>query len=185
MSTRIETLDLKAEASAPGRSRTFVRKVCTSWALAEECIDVAALLATELVTNAVQATLVVPVCAELQLIGVRLVERKDTFVIEVWDTSPRPPRLIEPSRVSEHGRGLQLVNALSIRWGYFDAHMGCKVVWCELSRADPPAVSGSDRPAMYQPTAETYERTSGTSARERSEKRTRAMPPDQTGGILI
>jgi anti-sigma regulatory factor (Ser/Thr protein kinase) len=154
MSTRIEMLDLKAGASAPGESRRFVRKVCSSWALAEERIDTAALLVSELVTNAVEAP-VVPVCAELQLIGLRLVERKDSFVIEVWDTSPRPPRLIEPSKVSEHGRGLQLVNALSIRWGYYHTHMGSKVVWCLLSRTVPPAPNGADKPATYQQTAET------------------------------
>ena len=92
------------------------------------------MLASELVTNALEATLVVPVCTELRLIGLRLVERKDSFVIEVWDTSPRPPRLVEPSKVSEHGRGLQLVNALSTRWGYYGAHMGSKVVWRAKSR---------------------------------------------------
>ncbi len=36
-----------------------------------------------------------------------------SFVIEVWDTSPRPPRLIEPAEDSAGGRGLLLVNALS------------------------------------------------------------------------
>jgi hypothetical protein len=154
-STRIEALDLKAEPSAPSDSRMFVRKVCSSWALTEECIEIAALLASELVTNALEATLVVPVCTELRLIGLRLVERKDSFVIEVWDTSPRPPRLVEPSKVSEHGRGLQLVNALSTRWGYYGAHMGSKVVWCQLSRADPPATNGADNPTIYQQTAAT------------------------------
>lgn len=154
-STRIETLDLKAEPSAPSDSRTFVRKVCSSWALTEERIDTAALLASELVTNALEATLVVPVCTELRPIGLRLVERKDSFVIEVWDTSPRSPRLIEPSKVSEHGRGLQLVNALSNRWGYYDTPMGSKVVWCELSRADPPATNGADNLTIYQQTAAT------------------------------
>jgi anti-sigma regulatory factor (Ser/Thr protein kinase) len=155
MSTRIETLDLKAEPSAPSDSRSFVRKVCSSWAIAEERIDTAALLASELVTNALEATLVVPVCTELQLIGVRLVERQDSFVIEVWDTSPQPPRLIEASKVSEHGRGLQLVNALSIRWGYCDTGMGSKVVWCELSRVDPPTTIGADNPTMYHQITET------------------------------
>ena len=153
----METLDLRAEASAPGDSRTFVHKVCTSWALPEERIDIAALLTSELVTNAIQATgvtetqpVVVLTCADLQLVWVRLVERKDSFVIEVWDTSPQPPRLVEPCDDSQHGRGLQLVNALSIRWGYYDTHMGSKVVWCELSRAEAPDTNGNDNPVACQ-----------------------------------
>ena len=146
MSTRIETLDLKAEASAAGDSRRFVRQVCSSWALAADRIDTAALLVSELVTNAVEAP-VVPVCADLQVIGVRLVERRDSVVIEVWDTSPQPPRLIEPSEDSVDGRGLLLVNALSIQWGYCDLGTGGKVVWCELSRAVAPDTNPHDEPA--------------------------------------
>jgi hypothetical protein len=60
-----------------------------------------------------------------------------------------------PHKVSEHGRGLQLVKALSIRWGYCNAEMGTKVVWCELSRADPPATNGGDNPTICQQTAAT------------------------------
>ena len=146
MSTCTETLDLKAEASAAGDSRRFVRRVCSSWALAAERIDTAALLVSELVTNAVEAP-VASACAGLQVIGVRVVEREDSFVIEVWDTSPRPPRLIEPAEDSAGGRGLLLVNALSIRWGYCDAGTGSKVVWCELSRAGAPDAIPHDKPA--------------------------------------
>jgi anti-sigma regulatory factor (Ser/Thr protein kinase) len=160
----METLDLKVEAAAPGDSRAFVRQVCSAWSLTRERIDTAALLASELVTNAVQHAGVTeprPVdalaCPDVLLIWVRLSERQDSFVIEVWDTSPRLPRLVEPSADSERGRGLQLVNALSIRWGCYDTQMGGKVVWCELSREEAPDTSGSDKPATDQQTVEPLE----------------------------
>jgi hypothetical protein len=95
--------------------------------------------------------------ADVQLIGVRLVEREDSFVIEVWDTSPQPPRLVTPSAVSEHGRGLQLVNALSIRWGYCDTGMGSKVVWCELSREEAADTNTTETPVTYRQISETLE----------------------------
>jgi anti-sigma regulatory factor (Ser/Thr protein kinase) len=149
----METLDIKAEASAPGDGRAFVRQVCSSWALPEDRIDIATLLASELVTNALEhsdVTETQPVeesaCADVQLIGMRLVERKDSFVIEVWDTSINPPKLIEPESDSEHGRGLQLVNALSIRWGYATC-VGSKIVWCELSSDDAPDKKGNHKPS--------------------------------------
>jgi anti-sigma regulatory factor (Ser/Thr protein kinase) len=166
VSTRIETLDLKAEASAAGDSRRFVRRVCSSWALGEERIDTAALLVSELVTNAVEAP-VVPACADLQVIGVRLVERKDSFVIEVWDTSPQPPRLIESSEDSEDGRGLQLVHALSIRWGYCGTGTDSKVVWCELSRDIAPDTNSNDNQAPDEQPPKSLNVTSGTSRCER------------------
>jgi anti-sigma regulatory factor (Ser/Thr protein kinase) len=152
VSTRVETpplllrahqLALKAEASAAGCSRWFVEQVGSAWNLPQERIDIAALLASELVTNAVQHAGVtepqpvgMPTRAELPLIRIRLLELQDSFVIQVWDTSPQPPRLLTPSTDSERGRGLRLVNALSIRWGYYDTRMGGKVVWCEIAKED-------------------------------------------------
>jgi anti-sigma regulatory factor (Ser/Thr protein kinase) len=154
---RAHQLDLKVEASAAGYSREFVRQVCSSWTLAEDRIDIAALLASELVTNAVQASAatepqqaVVSACADLELIEVRLLQLQDSFVIEVWDNSPQPPKLIEPSVDTEHGRGLQLVNALSIRWGYYSAQIGSKVVWCEISRDEAPSANGFAAHDQYQ-----------------------------------
>ena len=82
-----------------------------------------------------------PTCS---LIGLRLLALEDSLVIEVWDTSPRPPRLMEPIDLLEHGRGLQLVDALSIRWGYYHAPISGKVVWCQLAINAADLEPGSD-----------------------------------------
>jgi anti-sigma regulatory factor (Ser/Thr protein kinase) len=159
----METMDLKAEASAPSDSRMFVRQVCSSWALPEDRIDIATLLASELVTNALQHTGMAEsqlaeesACADVQLIGVRLVERTGSFVIEVWDASLKPPKLIEPAADSERGRGLQLVNALSMQWGYATC-WGSKIVWCELSSDPAPETKGNYKPTTDKPAVEILE----------------------------
>jgi anti-sigma regulatory factor (Ser/Thr protein kinase) len=137
---RAEHVHLAALVSTVGCSRLFVRQICTSWQVEPEQIDVAELLASELVSNAIAASGVTgprPVhglpYANLRLIGVRLLALDDSLVIEVWDTSPRPPELIDTADFSEHGRGLQMVDALSIRWGYYQARIAGKIVWCQLA----------------------------------------------------
>jgi anti-sigma regulatory factor (Ser/Thr protein kinase) len=140
---RAHQLALKAEAPAAGSSRWFVEQVGSAWNLPQERIEIAALLMPELVTNAVEHAsvtepqrVVLSSCAELQRIKIRLLELEDSFVIQVWDASRRAPRLITPSSDLELGRGLQLVNALSIRWGHYHARLGGKVVWCEIAMDD-------------------------------------------------
>jgi hypothetical protein len=50
----------------------------------------------------------------------------------------------------ERGRGLQIVDALSIRWGYYNARMGGKVVWCQLARDDMDTDRADDPDALQQ-----------------------------------
>jgi anti-sigma regulatory factor (Ser/Thr protein kinase) len=148
---RVEHVHLAALLSTVGCSRLFVRGICASWQLAPDQTEVAVLLASELVSNAVTASGVTKPrlvgdlpCGDLQLIGLRLLALDDSFVIEVWDTSPRPPRLISPDDLLEHGRGLFLVDALSIRWGYYHAPTTGKVVWCQVALNADSSESDSD-----------------------------------------
>ena len=114
--------------------------VLTQWDIHEDHIENAALLTSEMVTNSIQATGIVEphpaygaVYEGVKLIGIRLLEFDCSLVIEVWDTSLEPPVLNTPNTDAEHGRGLQLVDALSVRWGYYYARIGGKVIWCELA----------------------------------------------------
>jgi anti-sigma regulatory factor (Ser/Thr protein kinase) len=148
---RADHLHLAALVSTVTCSRLFVRQVCTSWQIGHEQTDDAELLTSELVSNAITASGVTgprPVHGslnlDLKLIGMRLLDLGDSIAIEVWDTSPRPPKLIEPSLDAEHGRGLQMVGALSIRWGHYPS-IGGKVVWCQLALdADVSAGTADD-----------------------------------------
>jgi anti-sigma regulatory factor (Ser/Thr protein kinase) len=154
---RSDDVHLPALASTIGGSRLFVRQVCASWQVDQERIDDAVLLASELVSNAIAAHEVIeprPAHGSLDpnvnLVRMRLLDLGNSMVIEVWDTSPQPPKLIKPSLDAVHGRGLQLVDALSIRWGHY-ACIGAKVVWCQLTlNADVLEGVADDDPEAYQ-----------------------------------
>jgi anti-sigma regulatory factor (Ser/Thr protein kinase) len=159
---RADHLHLAALVSTVACSRLFVRQVCTSWQIGQEQTDDAESLASELVSNAIAASGVTgprPVhgslYSDLKLIGMRLLDLGDSMAIEVWDTSSHPPKLIEPSLDAEHGRGLQMVDALSIRWGHYYTHIGIKVVWCQLAlNADVSEGGADDDPEAFQRVAE-------------------------------
>ena len=158
-----EHLRIAAVASAAGCGRLFVRQVCASWQIGQEPSEVAELLASELITNAIVATWDMRARSVRQLpdanvehIGIRLLAFDDSFVIEVWDSSPELPKLIASSWEAEHGRGLQLVEALSIRWGYYHARFSGKVVWCQLAL---PATAPAQRATAD---AEAFQRVLGT-----------------------
>jgi serine phosphatase RsbU (regulator of sigma subunit)/anti-sigma regulatory factor (Ser/Thr protein kinase) len=87
--------------------------------------DTAALLVTELVTNAARHA-----GGDLR---VRAGVRTDTLLVEVSDASPQLPELVGlPDWEQETGRGLVLVEALADRWGSDPLPTG-KRVWFELS----------------------------------------------------
>ena len=92
------------------------------------------LLVSELTTNALQASAPIADAA----IGLWLASDCERAVILVWDPSPQPPTPANPGQDAEDGRGMLLVQALSLQWGwYFPAstspggHAG-KVVWAIL-----------------------------------------------------
>ena len=92
-----------------------------------EVAEVAALVVSELVTNAV-----LHARSEILL---RLDVGEGTVRIEVVDRSPDelvPPG--SPSLDAERGRGLGIVAAVSRRWGV-ELDRGAKTVWCELDAA--------------------------------------------------
>jgi anti-sigma regulatory factor (Ser/Thr protein kinase) len=86
--------------------------------------ELACLLLTELVTNAVRY-------AGGQ-ISVRAGIRSDLLLVEVRDGSERMPVLGDPHPDAEGGRGLLLVDRLADRWGAEPLPVG-KRVWFELS----------------------------------------------------
>jgi anti-sigma regulatory factor (Ser/Thr protein kinase) len=90
----------------------------------EEATEVAVLLTTELVTNAI-------VHARTDF-ALRVSTHSERLRVEVSDSSSDPPRLMSIRGLEDHGRGLHLVDVLSQSWGvdWRDDH---KVVWFELT----------------------------------------------------
>lgn len=119
---------LGATAQSVTRARRHVTAILRAWQMQGLCQS-AELVASELVTNALQAesraTLVLPVMMRLRSDGMRL-------VIEVWDAAPGEPELRGHAADAEHGRGLEIVSLLSEAWGCYRENGG-KVVWASLS----------------------------------------------------
>ena len=125
-------LDLGAVPTAPGCARAWTREILWEWGAAE-LADTAELLASELVTNSLNA------CAGLDLAAIRLVLTLDRgeLAILVRDSHPGVPLAVQPGADDESGRGLLIVEHLSDRCGWYPLNdaMPAKVTWAVISRA--------------------------------------------------
>lgn len=132
---RRTSLLLGALPSAVPCARLHTRQVLWEWGLSKNA-EIAELLLSELVTNAVQGAR--GIVSDLP-VNVRLSANRDRLLIEVWDSNVRPPvsRVAEdgfPALDAERGRGLFLVETLSERWGWYPTrNPEGKVTWCELA----------------------------------------------------
>jgi hypothetical protein len=132
---RTSQLSLAAVPTAVGCARLFVRAVLEQWRLGR-LVDTAELLTSELVTHSVAAAggahpptaggLVADVC----LIQVKLTQVADDLVVSVWDRDMRPPDVPQAGSDAPGGRGIQLVQRMSKRWGYHFLETGGKIIWC-------------------------------------------------------
>ncbi|MEQ8147105.1 ATP-binding protein [Streptomyces sp. OP7] len=116
------TTDLGAVHTA----RCAVRDQLGAWHL-DTLSDVAALLVSELVTNALRYA--------TGPVGVRLTRpsvRPGVLLVEVSDPLPDPPRERAARADDEGGRGLQLLAVSACRWGHQAGPRG-KTVWFELA----------------------------------------------------
>jgi hypothetical protein len=140
--------------TAPGLARAFTAMVLGGWGIAsaDDLAQVSELIVSELATNVVQLATDGggrPVYYQgrgLTLLWLRLMCDRARLRIEVWDTLPASagvPVLRHPGQNQEHGRGLELVNGLSLAWGWQPFPEGhAKCVWALL---DVPLV-GSHAP---------------------------------------
>lgn len=123
-------LELGAYPTAPGCARGHARSVALEWGL-DELADTAELLASELVTNAIQASrrLAAPAPPVIQL---WLAGDGTSLVIQVGDASRAMPARQQPDPDDESGRGLMIIDSLATRWGSYETRDG-KVVWAQIS----------------------------------------------------
>jgi anti-sigma regulatory factor (Ser/Thr protein kinase) len=127
-------LELGPLLTAAASARGHVRAVLTEWGL-DELSDVTELLASELVTNAVHASQALDALLPFPVrLWVHATRKR--VLVTVWDADPRPPKLQQDVDVwAENGRGLQILDVLSSRWGWYEPPvMGGKCVWCEIPR---------------------------------------------------
>ena len=110
-------------------ARLHAVHVLHEWGLRDRTSD-AALIVSELVTNAADAAVVLP---ERPPIALRLLATEKLLRIEVWDCSPLDLEPRDAEADDECGRGLMVVAALSDCWGSKRTGYQRKVVWAELA----------------------------------------------------
>jgi anti-sigma regulatory factor (Ser/Thr protein kinase) len=128
-------LELAALPTAVPCARGHVRAVTHEWGIAE-LTDTAELLASELVSNAVQASERLRPRADLTavpVVRIWVTSYQKSLVIGVWDASDEMPVRKEAGPGDDSGRGLMIIDALSADWGTYREADG-KVVWCLISQ---------------------------------------------------
>ncbi len=115
-----------ADVAQVPRARHWVVQEATAAGASHDALRVVALLASELVTNAVQHG---PAGGE---VVVTVERRGDRMRVAVRDESPRPPIRLDPDPTHLSGRGVQLVDRLAAAWGV-DGDAGGKIVWFEVA----------------------------------------------------
>ncbi|MEZ7007011.1 ATP-binding protein [Streptomyces sp. AD55] len=126
--------ELAAHPGSPAQARRLTRARLTGWSVCEDLCDTAALVVSELVTNAIVHTASRHIVCELH-------GDDDLVRIAVRDEGcapgqPRPSAGQQPE--DEHGRGLLLVDALCEAWGAHEHGPGL-LVWAELPhKGDTP-----------------------------------------------
>ncbi|MER7476588.1 ATP-binding protein [Streptomyces sp. NPDC126510] len=127
--------ELAAHPGSPAQARRLTRARLTGWSVCEDTCDSAALVVSELVTNAIVHTASTHIVCELH-------DGDDLVRIAVRDEgcAPGQPHAAGRTRPEEeHGRGLLLVDALCHSWGAHENGPGL-LVWAELPRtADIPS----------------------------------------------
>lgn len=118
------SLPLAAVPESAPCARAFARATLRDWRVGAEVADRAILLTSELVTNAVRHA------------GTRVILHLDRaehlLRVEVDDAAEQRPRRRRVDLLAEGGRGLELVDRLSSKWGV-EGRPGGKRVWFELA----------------------------------------------------
>src|SRR6266571_3701890 len=117
---------------SPRAAREFARQTLRQWDMSAAFADTAVVV-SELVTNALfhgaQVGSGESACGQVEL---TLWHRVSDLVCAVTDPSAEPPVLRPADPCAEAGRGLQVVQALTIAWGWAMLGPGRKVVWAAL-----------------------------------------------------
>lgn len=130
--------ELAAHPGSVAHARRMTRARLSGWALCEDTCDTAALVVSELVTNAI-------VHAAGRRVVCELHDRDDLVRIAVRDEgrAPGEPHPSSQRPEEEHGRGLLLVEAMCRAWGAQDAGPGL-LVWADVPRGVLPAQRSSE-----------------------------------------
>lgn len=123
MSAAEASLELVPDPTSPRKARRFIATTLREWGC-EQVVDVAKLLVTEVVTNAVRYV------HSRAVLSARY--DGDRLEVRVRDESDTVPTLRPVDPEDQSGRGLMLVNALADQWGVEPSAHGGKTVYFAL-----------------------------------------------------
>jgi anti-sigma regulatory factor (Ser/Thr protein kinase) len=129
---RRSTFTLARDPTEVGQAREHVSRACAG--LNRDLVEIAQLLTSELVTNALDHG-----AGEIVL---GIARSDHDLEIDVTDGAAGLPRRAAPAPDQTRGRGMLLVESMSAAWGVEPPADGGKRVWFRL-RADAPVTSGS------------------------------------------
>ena len=132
---------LAAGPCAAAEARRQVRAAVCAWDIPVDP-DVAVLLTSELVTNAVRHEV-------SGMITLAVTCSRDQLRVDVYDTSRSLPVVVEAAVDAETGRGLMLVATLSAEWGFYRTPAG-KAVYFTLAFQPDLGESGEGGPQGVQ-----------------------------------
>jgi len=132
---QLSRVRLTTGPAAVPEARSEVKAAIRSWdAPVEE--DVAVLLTSELVTNAIRH-------GTAETVKLAISCSRGHLRVDVHDTSCTLPKLTDAPADAEAGRGLRLVDALSAEWGFYRTPAGKAVYFTlEFLSDRVPGVSG-------------------------------------------
>jgi anti-sigma regulatory factor (Ser/Thr protein kinase) len=135
MERHIDGISLSARPESVRRARYFVEAAAARAGLEQVTVDLAAVAASELVTNAV--------VHGRGPISIRTVLDPASLRVEVQDCAPALPRRVDPDDARDHGRGLTIVDAFSQEWGCTVVQGASgKSVWFTIDRRPPDSETG-------------------------------------------
>jgi anti-sigma regulatory factor (Ser/Thr protein kinase) len=132
---------LTAGPAAAAEARRRVQTAIRTWGIPADP-DVAVLLTSELVTNAIRHEVT-------GIVTLTITCSRGRLRVDVHDTSRALPMLVEAPVDAEAGRGLMLVTTLSTEWGFYRTPAG-KAVYFTLAFQPDPAEGGGRGPQGVQ-----------------------------------
>lgn len=132
MERHVDGISLPARPDSVREARHFVADAASRAGFDPDVIDLAAVAASELVTNAV--------VHGRGPISVRTVLDPASLRVEVQDTASDLPHRIDADQARDGGRGLAIVDAFSREWGCTVVRGASgKSVWFTMERHEAPS----------------------------------------------
>lgn len=115
---RRDFLELGAVDNSPRTARGVIRERLPPWGLGH-LVQVAELVATEMITNSIGATREFTMEPRLPPVRVWLLGSDASVAVLVWDGVRHAPVPRAAGPGDESGRGLSIIDALSSQWDYY------------------------------------------------------------------